>query len=142
MTTDLDSAIKQSHAALAAIWKGDPSGYYALLSDEEDVTLGNPFGPYVRGPKDVKATADAAARQFRDGEVTSIDLVAAYTSSDLACIVEVERGRVKVGGSAELVSIALRVSSVYRLEHGAWKLVHRHADPITTPRPAASLISK
>ncbi len=142
MAADLDGAIKQSHAALAAIWKGDPTGYYALFSNAEDVTLGNPFGPYVCGPKKVKATADAAAREFRDGEVTGIDLVAAYTSSDLACIVEVERGRVKVGGSEDLVSIALRVSSVYRLEHGAWKLVHRHADPITTPRPAASVISK
>lgn len=142
MAADLDDAIKQSHAALAAIWKGDPTGYYVLLSDAENVTLGNPFGPYVCGPKDVKATVDAAARHFRDGEVTGIDRVAAYTSNDLACIVEVERGRVKVGGSEERVSVALRVSSVYRLEHGAWKLVHRHADPITTPRPAASVISQ
>ena len=43
---DLDSAIEQSHAALAAILKGDPSVYKALYSDRDDVTLGNPFGPY------------------------------------------------------------------------------------------------
>jgi hypothetical protein len=46
---DLTSAIEQSHAALAAILKGDPSGYRALYSLADDVTLGNPFGPYVRG---------------------------------------------------------------------------------------------
>ena len=33
------------------------------------------------------------------------------------------------GGTA-----ALRVTNVFRLEGDAWKLVHRHADPITSPR--------
>ena len=47
-TNDLTSAIEQSHAALGAILKGDPSGYQALYSLADDVTLGNPFGPYVR----------------------------------------------------------------------------------------------
>jgi hypothetical protein len=32
------------------------------------------------------------------------------------------------------------VTSLFRLEQGIWKLVHRHADPITSPRPAASVI--
>jgi hypothetical protein len=49
-TNGLGSVIEQSHAALDAIQKGDPSVYQALYSDAEDVTLGNPFGPYARGP--------------------------------------------------------------------------------------------
>ena len=141
-TNDLDSAIEQSHAALGAILKGDPSVYQALYSDAEDVTLGNPFGPYVRGRQKVEATLAGAASNYRDGEVTGVELVANYVSDDLACIVEVERGRAKVGGSKEFVQVALRLTSVFRLEQGAWKLVHRHADPITAPRPAASVVSK
>ncbi len=141
-TSDLDSAIEQSHAALAAILNGDPSVYQGLYSEGEDVTLGNPFGPYARGRKNVEATLAGAASHYRDGEVTGVELIATYASNDLACIVEVERGRAKVGGGEELVSIAARTTSVFRLEHGTWKLVHRHADPITTPRPAASVISK
>jgi ketosteroid isomerase-like protein len=141
-TNDIDSAIEQSHAALGAIWKGDPSLYKLLLSNAEDVTLGNPFGPYVRGRQKVEETVDAAALYFRDGEVTGVELIAKYVSNDLACIVEVERGRVKVGGGAELVSVALRVTSLFRLEQSSWKLAHRHADPITTPRPAESVIRK
>ncbi len=141
-TNDLDSAIRQSHAALSAIWKGDPNGYCLLFSDADDVTLGNPFGPYVRGRQRVEATLARAATYFRDGEVTGVELIAKYISDDFACIVEVEHGRVKVGGSEELVAVDLRVTSVYRLEHARWKLVHRHADPITTPRPAESIISK
>lgn len=141
-TNELDSAIEQSHAALAAILRGDPTLYQALYSDADDVTLGNPFGPYVHGRQKVDATVAGAASHYRDGEVTGIDLIANYVSDDLACIVEVERGRTKVGGGAELVPVALRVTSVFRLERGNWKLVHRHADPITAPRPAASVISE
>jgi ketosteroid isomerase-like protein len=141
-TNDLSSAIEQSHAALAAIWKGDPSLYRELFSDSDDVTLGNPFGPYVRGPKKIEETVAAAALYFRDGEVTGVELIEKYVSDDLACVVEVERGRVKVGGGEELVNVALRVTSLFRLEGGNWKLVHRHADPITTPRPAESVVSR
>ena len=139
---DLDSAIEQSHAALAAILKGDPSVYKALYSDRDDVTLGNPFGPYARGRRKVDETLDRAASNYRDGESTGIELVAKYVSNDLACIVEVERGRSKVGGAKEFASVAVRVTSVFRFERGAWKLVHRHADPITAPRPAESVINR
>lgn len=141
-TNDLVSAVERSHAALGAILKGDPKLYQALYSPEDDVTLGNPFGPYVRGRQKVEATLAAAALNYRDGEVTEVDLIAKYVSDDLACVVEVERGRSKVGGAEEVVPVAVRVTSVFRLESEGWKLVHRHADPITTPRPAASVISR
>ncbi len=141
-TNDIDSAIEESHAALGAIWKGDPSLYKLLFSKADDVTLGNPFGPYVHGHQKVEETVDAAALYFRDGVVTGVELIAKYVSLDLACIVEVERGRVKVGGAKELAPLALRVTSLFRLEKGSWKLAHRHADPITTSRPAESIISK
>ncbi len=141
-TNDIDGAIEQSHAALGAIWKGDPSLYKLLFSSADDVTLGNPFGPYVRGRQKVDETVDAAALYFRDGEVTGVELIAKYVSRDLACVVEVERGRARVGGGKELVPLALRVTSLFRLERGSWKLAHRHADPITTSRPATSVIYK
>src|SRR5215510_10608382 len=117
--SDLIDAIEQSHAALGAILRGDPSLYRALYSSAEDVTLGNPFGPYVRGRQKVEQTLAGAASHYRDGEV-----------------VEVERGRAKVGGAGDVAPVAVRVTSVFRLESGSWKLVHRHADPITSPRPA------
>ncbi|WP_439400447.1 YybH family protein (plasmid) [Bradyrhizobium sp. PMVTL-01] len=139
---EVDSAIQQSHAALAAILKGDPSLYKALFSNRDDVTLGNPFGPFVGGRSKVEETVTAAASNYRDGEVTGVELVAKYVCGDLACVVEVERGRAKVGGANETAPVALRVTSLFRLESGAWKLVHRHADPITSARPAASVINK
>jgi ketosteroid isomerase-like protein len=140
-TTDLEHAIERSHEALASILKGDSSGYKALFSHRDDVTLGNPFGPYARGRKNVEATLDGAASHYRDGEVTGAELIATYATSDLTCVVEVEHGRAKVGGGADLVPVSVRVTSVFRREQGEWRLIHRHADPITKPRPAESVIS-
>jgi ketosteroid isomerase-like protein len=138
----LKSAIDASHAAGDAILKGDAGGYRALFSEREDVTLGNPFGPFARGREGVEARLAVAASNYRDGGMTGFDLVATYSSSDLAVVVENERGKARVGGAQELAPLAVRVTSVFRLEGDVWKLVHRHADPVTTPRPAESVIAR
>ena len=139
---ELDAAIEQSHGALRAILNGDPKLYEELFAKRDDITLGNPFGPFGRGPAQVAANLARAAGNYRDGEIVNVELVAKYANANLACIVEVERSRAKVGVSKEFVNIAVRVTSLYELLDGQWKLVHRHADPITTVRAAESVIQK
>lgn len=140
--SDIDTVLARSHAALHAIANGDPGVFQALFSDTDDVILGNPFGPFAKGRTNVEATLARAAANYREGNFSSIELIAQHVSDTLACFVEVERLRAKVGGSTEPVDVAVRATSVFRREHGAWKLVHRHADPITTQRPAESVISR
>jgi ketosteroid isomerase-like protein len=139
---DFDRAIEQSHFALSEIVKGNVEPFMALYSDRDDVTLGNPFGTFVRGKQQVAETGAVAAARYREGEIVGFDRVANHVTDDLACIAEVERFRAKVGGSDDVATIALRVTSVFRREDDGWRLVHRHADPITTPQPAESVIQK
>ena len=54
----------------------------------------------------------------------------------------VERARARLGGSADITPIALRVTMIFRPEEGEWKIVHRHADPITTAQPAESVVQE
>ena len=56
-------------------------------------------------------------------------------------ILELEQAEAKIGGREDVASFGLRVTSVFRPENGTWKLVHRHADPITTPDPDGPLRS-
>jgi ketosteroid isomerase-like protein len=137
---ELEAVVEQTHAALAAIIQGDADPWRAVFSQRDDGTLGNPFGPFVRGFEQVMDAASRAAELYRDGVVVACDRIATYESPELACVVEVERFDVKVGGGSELVPVALRVTSVLRREEGEWKVVHRHADPITTPQSAESVI--
>ena len=68
--------------------------------------------------------------------------VAKYVTPELAYTVWVERTNAKVGGMEDVAPSDLRVTMIFRPEDGTWKVVHRHADPITTARPAESLIQK
>jgi ketosteroid isomerase-like protein len=137
---DLDGVIEESHRALTEFVKGNPESLKAMFSRQEDITLANPFGPPVRGWGQAAVTMERAASFYRDGEVTGFDSVAKYVTPDLAYIVEVERYKAKVGGSEKITPVALRVTSIFRPEEGTWKIVHRHADPITTGRSAESVI--
>lgn len=130
----LEDAIAQNHAALDSMLKGDSTGYVALLSDRDDVTWGNPFGPFARGRESVEAALASAATRMRGGGASQFDHIATYKAENLAVVVQVEHGETRAGGADALSPAALRVTSVYRLEGDAWRLVHRHADPITTPR--------
>jgi ketosteroid isomerase-like protein len=140
VTDDFDRAIEASHRALDQIARGDPSGFFELFSSHEDATLANPFGPPARGMSQIQEAGRRAASNYRDGRALDFELYAKCVTNDLAYILEVERFEAKVGGSDEIAPVALRTTSVFRAEDGHWKLVHRHADPITAVRPAESVI--
>ena len=59
--------------------------------------------------------------------------VARSTGSDVAYVFEIQRLETKATGREG--TVALRVTMIFRLEDGEWKLVHRQADPLTTPQP-------
>jgi ketosteroid isomerase-like protein len=126
---DFDALVGSYHQALPAILNGDPSGYKALYSQGEDITLANPFGGVARGRAEVEERLDKAAANFRDGEVIGFETITKLATSELAYLVEVEKSKAKVGGSDELISTEIRVTTVFRPEAGTWKVVHRHADP-------------
>lgn len=138
----LEAAIAESHEALRKILNGDPSGYAALFADRDDITLGNPFGPFGKGRAAVLTNLNNASTKYRDGSVVGVDRVALYGDGNVMVLVEVEHDRAKLGNSTDFKEFAARVTSVYEKIGKQWKLVHRHADPITTPRPAESMLGK
>jgi ketosteroid isomerase-like protein len=81
-----------------------------------------------------------AATKYSDGEVLGVERVATYASGDIACFVEVEHIRAKLG-DGPVTDVRARATTIYERRDGGWNLVHRHADPITTPRSAESLLA-
>jgi ketosteroid isomerase-like protein len=135
-----DLPLEDYHNAGVAVTNGDPEVYKRLYSRRDDVTLANPFGPPAPGWSDVAATLDRAAANYRDGQAVAFDNISTVVTRELAYIVEIESYRARVGGAEEVAPVAVRVTTVFRREDGAWKVVHRHADPITAPRPPVSVI--
>jgi ketosteroid isomerase-like protein len=64
-----------------------------------------------------------------------------YTIGDLdkAYNAGIQHSRLKLGGADELSPVSLRVTTIFRREDDGWRIVHRHADPITSPRRIKSL---
>jgi ketosteroid isomerase-like protein len=135
---DLDEVIQRYHTALDAFLRGRAEPMKALFSHADDVVLANPFGPAVRGWETASARLDYASSQFSNGELSGFDRMASYVAADLATIYEVEHGMVSVGGGP-VTEWVLRTTTTFRHEDGTWKVVHRHADPISTENPEGPL---
>lgn len=138
--SDFPRVMERYHQALDAFVIGDPNPVQKLFSRREDVTLANPLGPPVRGWNKVKEATERAASQIRDGEPCRYESLSEYVSEELAYNVEIERTRAKVGGAQEVAPISLRVTTIFRREDGEWRIVHRHADPITAPQSVGSIL--
>ena len=137
---EVEGLLQRYKLATAEFVRGNPEPYKALFSHEEDVTLANPFFPVVRGWEEVSVALERTASRLRDGEFLGSEIVAKHVTDELAYVVQLAHERAKVGGSEVLSQIDLRNRMVLRPEGGAWKIVHLHGDPITTPRPAESVI--
>jgi len=142
LASDLTKFIEQDHLALDAFVKGDPEPLKNLYSRRDDVIIANPFGPPAKGWEKAAETMDRAATNFRDGEASGFERVTEYATADLGYILEIERFRSKIGGGDKLMPFALRVTTIFRREEGAWRIILRHADPITSARPAAAIVGE
>ena len=139
---DVNELIEQFDQAQGELVKGNAEPALKLFSQQEYVTLNNPFLPPAHGWDEVAAASERAASQFRDGEITGFEIIEKQVTPEFAYLVRVERAKAKVGGGEDVAPIALRVTMIFRPEDGTWKIVHRHADPITTPQPAESMIQE
>ncbi len=140
VTSDFDECVDEFQRALGQFFNGDPGPCKVLMSRQGDVTLANPFGPIARGWARVEETMDRAGSNYRDGASTGFETAARYVTSELAYTVWVERFTTMVGN--ERIAGALRRTTIYRPESGSWRVVHTHADPITSARGAESLIPR
>jgi ketosteroid isomerase-like protein len=139
---DVDEFIEQFHLAQGEFLKGNPEPVKKLFSHTEDVSHASPYGPPVRGWDEVAKAIDHSSSLRSDGELVGSEIVAKYVTPKLAYIVQIERVKAKVGAREDITPFALRTTMIFRPEDGEWKVVHRHADPITTPQPAESVIQE
>ena len=99
-----------------------------LWSHEDPVTILG-AAKTVSGWREVGDLFDWLASNFSNGTSYELDVTAAGVSGDLGYVVGAEHSMASVDGEAP-AQIALRVTLIFRREHGEWKEVHRHADPI------------
>ena len=105
----------------------DPAALPALLalwSQRDDVSTMNARGGVERGWAAVRNRWAWWASQGIPMEAEPVEALECIAGSDLACTVALEHHSDRT----------LRITHVYRREDGAWRLVHRHADPLAERR--------
>jgi ketosteroid isomerase-like protein len=137
---DHGADLEDYHRALDAFFRGDSGPVKPFFSRRDEVTLANPFGPVRRGWNEVEETMDRAAVNYAEGGALGFEEVSRFVTLELGYVVEVERYQAKVGGSKEVTPVSLRCTTIFWRDPDSWKIIHRHADPITTAKSAQSVL--
>ncbi len=125
----IQGAVDAFARALECFVGGDGRAFAALWSHGEDATVFGAWGAYEQGREAVGPRLAWAASRFGGGEI-AYEPLASGTSGDLGYAIGLERGTVRVAGQEEPRPLLLRVTHLFRREDGAWKMFHRHSDPI------------
>jgi ketosteroid isomerase-like protein len=122
------AAFERLHEAMNAIMAGDAGPIKALCSHRDDATAFLGWGGYEHGWAQVGARWDWAAEQFRGGGPVTYDHIAAVFSPTLAYTIDIEHIQVQLDQMNAPTGWSNRVTHIFRLEDGEWRLVHRHGN--------------
>jgi len=121
------AAIRRLHAAMARVANGDITEIKALYSHGDDATSFYGWGGYEKGWDAVSNRWDWAGRQFKGGTV-SYENVTTVVTAELAYTTDIETFRVSMDGMDKPTEWTNRVTHIFRIENGEWRVVHRHAN--------------
>jgi ketosteroid isomerase-like protein len=121
------AAIVKLHDAMARVANGDVSAIKALYSHTADATSFYGWGGFEHGWDAVSARWDWAAQQFKGGTVSYRNLTT-VTADTLAYVTDIETFKVRVDLMDQPTEWSNRVTHIFRLENGEWRLLHRHGN--------------
>ncbi len=139
-TAFLSEVLPQMQEADTALHNGDARGRIAMWSQSEPLTVFGAASSFT-GWTDIRSAFEWLATTFSNCESFTIDVIAAGASGDLAYIAAIEHTTTSVNGS-DPSAYVLRVTTVFRRENGAWKVAHRHADPLADEAAAVSSLRR
>lgn len=115
--------------AETALHSGDTAPRIAMWSRADPLTV---FGAALsaQGWAEIGPMFDRLGTTFSGCESYRNEVIAAGASGDLAYIVALEHTTASING-APAQPFVLRATTVFRREDGEWKVVHRHADPLS-----------
>jgi ketosteroid isomerase-like protein len=87
----------------------------------------SPGGDSVTGATAVAQRYATDAASFAKGSTSKLEMLHS-ASGQLGFWAGIQHAEVKLKGKDQVIPMTLRVTEVFRLEGGDWKLIHRHAD--------------
>lgn len=119
--------VARLHAAMAKVADGDTTAIRALYAHTGDATSFYGWGGYEKGWEAVSRRWDWAGQQFKGGTV-AYENVTSVVTAELAYTTDIETFKVRMAGMEQSTQWSNRVTHVFRLIDGEWRLLHRHAN--------------
>ena len=132
-STDLSAFLEKREEIARAYVNGNGEPLSAILAQHDPATFFPPGAPAQQGAAAVARRYLEDARHFAGPSESRFEILQA-DAGQLAFWAGVQHARVKMAGEDEPLELQLRVTEIFRIEAGEWRLVHRHAD---APQPAA-----
>jgi hypothetical protein len=120
-------ALAQANRANDELIEGRVGSLRDCFSHGADATLFGGFGGHEVGWAEIGPRLEWVAQSFAGG-TCRYEVIATAASSELASVVQFERGEARITGRPAPLRLDFRVTMVFRWEDGAWRLLHRHAD--------------
>lgn len=129
---DFKTFMQQREAAARAYVRGDATPLGRLVAHQSPATFFPPRGGYTEGAEEVGAIYTQDATSFASGGDSTFEILHMAASDSIGYWVGFQRATAYLQGQTAPVPFNLRVTEIFRREGNAWKLVHRHADTLTS----------
>jgi ketosteroid isomerase-like protein len=130
---DFKELMKQRESAASAYVSGDATPLDELLARELPATFFGPGGGYEKGAAHVAEVYAEGATGFVSG-TSRLEILQSGADDHVGYWTGIQHAVVQLKGQPEPKPMDLRITEVFMREAGAWKLVHRHADMLTTAK--------
>ena len=129
-TTNFDDFMDQRKEAALAYVRGDSDPVDRMSDGAGPATYYGPDGSEDTGGPAMRKSFKEGASHFLPESTSELEILDCGNDGDLGFWTGIQHATIKVKGKDEPVPYELRITEIFRREHGAWKLVHRHADPL------------
>jgi ketosteroid isomerase-like protein len=122
---EVRKASKQFYNALTSMAKGNAEQMGEIWLQDETSTAMHPIGGRDDSWLAVKKSFEQVAQLAADGKVELKDQLIRIVGN-VAYELGIESGQVKIAGHQ--IDIEHRVTNIYQLKDGEWKMIHHHGD--------------
>jgi ketosteroid isomerase-like protein len=123
--SEVKEASEKFYAALNKMANGDAGPMSDAWTKSKNATAQHPIGGRTLGRDSVLESFAKVASIAKGGNIAIVDQQI-DVGEDMAVETGIEKGNITLAGHTAVID--QRVTNVYRLEKGVWKLQHHHTD--------------